>query len=87
MYNLLNVESNKKYSIEKITEELKRDNETSLQTHDMTPGKKIKVADSGDYSITISTDDKKYFGIDQISSKKSLCKLNQFMINLNIFNN
>ena len=25
MYNLLNVESNKKYSIEKITEELKKD--------------------------------------------------------------
>jgi hypothetical protein len=36
----------------------------------MTPGKKIKVADSGDYSITISTDDKKYFGIDKFLAKR-----------------
>lgn len=72
MYPILDAKANNNYFIEKITEELKRDNETIsfLQNHDMTPGKKIKVADSGDYSITISTDDKKYFGIDKFLAKR-----------------
>ena len=72
MYPILEAKADDNYFIEKITEELKRDNETIsfLQNHDMTPGKKIKVADSGDYSITISTDDKKYFGIDKFLAKR-----------------
>ena len=70
--NLLNVESNKKYSIEKITEELKKDASMIdfLQTHEMLPGTEVVVADAGDYSITISTNKSDYFGIDKFIAKR-----------------
>ena len=72
MDNLLNVESNKKYSIEKITEELKKDASMIdfLQTHEMLPGTEVVVADAGDYSITISTNKSDYFGIDKFIEKR-----------------
>ena len=72
MDNLLNVESNKKYSIEKITEELKKEASMIdfLQTHEMLPGTEVVVADAGDYSITISTNKSDYFGIDKFIAKR-----------------
>ena len=72
MDNLLNVESNKKYSIEKITEELKKDASMIdfLQTNEMLPGTEVVVADAGDYSITISTNKSDYFGIDKFIAKR-----------------
>ena len=72
MDNLLNVESNKKYSIEKITEELKKDASMIdfLQTHEMLPGTEVVVADAGNYSITISTNKSDYFGIDKFIAKR-----------------
>ena len=67
MYPILEVDPKNTYLIEKITEELKRDKKTIsfLQNHDMVPGNKIKVADSGDFSITISTNNNDYFLIDK----------------------
>ena len=72
MYPILEVDPKNTYSIEKITEELKRDSKTIsfLQNHDMVPGNKIKVADSGDFSITISTNNNDYFGIDKYIAKR-----------------
>ena len=72
MYPILEVYPKNTYSIEKITEELKRDSKTIsfLQNHDMVPGNKIKVADSGDFSITISTNNNDYFGIDKYIAKR-----------------
>ena len=72
MYPILEVDPKNTYLIEKITEELKRDSKTIsfLQNHDMVPGNKIKVADSGDFSITISTNNNEYFGIDKYIAKR-----------------
>jgi len=72
MYRLLDVESKKTYSIEKITEELKRDSAmiAFLQNHHMVPGAKVSIADTGDFSITISTDKNNYFGIDKYIAKR-----------------
>ena len=72
MYPILEVDPKNTYLIEKITEELKRDKKTIsfLQNHDMVPGNKIKVADSGDFSITISTNNNDYFGIDKYIAKR-----------------
>jgi len=72
MYPILDVDPKNTYLIEKITEELKRDRKTIsfLQNHHMIPGNKIKVADSGDFSITISTNNNDYFGIDKYIAKR-----------------
>ena len=72
MYRLLDVDSKKTYSIEKITEELKRDSAmiAFLQSHHMVPGTKVSIADTGDFSITISTDKNNYFGIDKYIAKR-----------------
>jgi len=72
MYPILEVDPKNTYLIEKITEELKRDRKTIsfLQNHDIVPGNKIKVADSGDFSITISTNNNDYFGIDKYIAKR-----------------
>ncbi len=73
MYRLLDVDSKKTYYIEKITEELKRDSAmiAFLQSHHMVPGTKVSIADTGDFSITISTDKNNYFGIDKYIAKES----------------
>jgi len=72
MYPILEVDPKNTYLIKKITEELKRDSKTIsfLQNHDMIPGNKIKVADSGDFSTTISTNNNDYFGIDKYIAKR-----------------
>ena len=72
MYPLLDVESKKSYSIEKITEELKKDSSMIdfLQTHNMIPGSKVSIADAGEFSITITTDNNNYFGIDKFIAKR-----------------
>jgi DtxR family Mn-dependent transcriptional regulator len=72
MYRLLDVDSKKTYYIEKITEELKRDSAmiAFLQSHHMVPGTKVSIADTGDFSITISTDKNNYFGIDKYIAKR-----------------
>ena len=72
MYRLLDVDSKKTYYIEKITEELKRDSAmiAFLQSHHMVPGAKVSIADTGDFSITISTDKNNYFGIDKYIAKR-----------------
>ena len=72
MMNLLEVESNKRYSIEKITEELKKDNEMIqfLQDQKIIPGTIINVLDSNNFSITVSTSNDKYFGLDQFIAER-----------------
>ena len=72
MMRILDVDTKKTYSIEKITEELKRDSGTIsfLQNHNMVPGSKVTVADSGDFSITISVNKNEYFGIDKFIAKR-----------------
>ena len=59
-FNLLSVEKDKNYSINKITEELKRDASmiTFLQENRIIPGSKITIADANEFSITVSTDNK-----------------------------
>ncbi len=72
MMPILDVDPKNTYSIEKITEELKRDSATIsfLQNHNMVPGNKITVADSGDFSITISVNKDDYFGIDKFIAQR-----------------
>ena len=72
MFNLLEVDVEKKYSIQKITEELKKDNKMIkfLQKQDITPGTTINVLDSNNYSITVSTSNNKYFGLDQFIAER-----------------
>lgn len=72
MMNLLEVEANKRYSIEKITEELKKDNEMIqfLQDQEIIPGTIINVLDSNNFSITVSTNNDKYFGLDQFIAER-----------------
>ena len=71
-FNLLNVEKDKNYSINKITEELKRDASmiTFLQENRIIPGSKITIADANEFSITVSTDNKKFFGLDQYIAER-----------------
>ena len=72
MFNLLEVDVEKKYSIQKITEELKKDNKMIkfLQKQEITPGTIINVLDSNNYSITVSTSNNKYFGLDQFIAER-----------------
>ncbi len=72
MLNLLEVDVEREYSIQKITEELKKDNKMIqfLQKQDITPGTKINVLDSNNYSITVSTNNNKYFGLDQFIAER-----------------
>ena len=72
MMNLLEVEANRRYSIEKITEELKKDNEMIqfLQDQEIIPGTIINVLDSNYFSITVSTNNDKYFGLDQFIAER-----------------
>ena len=41
-----------------------------LQKQDITPGTKINVLDSNNYSITVSTNNNKYFGLDQFIAER-----------------
>ena len=46
----------------------------------MVPGSKVTVADSGDYSITISVNKNEYFGIDKFIAKRVFVALVIFWI-------
>ena len=72
MMNLLEVRIDTKYSIEKITEELKKDSKMIqfLQKQEIMPGTEINVLDSNKYSITVSTNNNKYFGLDQFIAER-----------------
>ena len=71
-FNLLNVKNDKNYLINKITEELKRDSSmiSFLQENKIIPGSRISIADSNEFSITVSTDNKKFFGLDQYIAER-----------------
>ena len=70
--NLLDVEKDKIYNINKITEELKRDSSmiSFLQENKIIPGSRISIADSNKFSITVSTEHKKFFGLDQYIAER-----------------
>jgi len=71
-FNLLNAEKDRKYSINKITEELKRDASmiSFLQENKIVPGSNISIADANEFSITVSTENKKFFGLDQYIAER-----------------
>ena len=71
-YNLLDVEIDKTYCINKITEELKRDSSmiSFLQENRMIPGSRITIADANEFSITVSIENKKFFGLDQYIAER-----------------
>jgi len=70
--NLLDVEKDKIYNINKITEELKRDSSmiSFLQENKIIPGSRISIADSNKFSITVRTEHKKFFGLDQYIAER-----------------
>ena len=69
---MLNAEKDRNYSINKITEELKRDASmiSFLQENKIVPGSNISIADANEFSITVSTENKKFFGLDQYIAER-----------------
>ena len=63
---------NKKYSIVKISEELKRDSSiiTFLQKNNILPGNQINIYDANEYSITVSVVKNEFFGLDQFIAER-----------------
>ena len=61
-------DTNKKYSIVKISEELKRDSSiiSFLQKNNILPGNQINIYDANDYSITVSVVKKSIFWVRSI---------------------
>ena len=59
-FNLLEAEKDRNYSINNITEELKRDASmiSFLQENKIVPGSNISIADANEFSITVSTENK-----------------------------
>jgi hypothetical protein len=41
-----------------------------LQENKIVPGSKIIIADANEFSITVSTDNKKFFGLDQYIAER-----------------
>ncbi len=74
MSRLIDVEgnSNKKYSIVKISEELKRDSSiiSFLQKNKILPGNQINIYDANEYSITVSVTKDQFFGLDQYIAER-----------------
>ena len=62
----------KKYSIVKISEELKRDSSiiSFLQKNSILPGNQINIYDANDYSITVSVVKNQFFGLDQFIAER-----------------
>ena len=62
----------KKYSIVKISEELKRDSSiiSFLQKNNILPGNQINIYDANDYSITVSVVKNQFFGLDQFIAER-----------------
>ena len=74
MTRLIDVSSDtsKKYSIVKISEELKRDSSiiSFLQKNSILPGNQINIYDANDYSITVSVVKNQFFGLDQFIAER-----------------
>jgi DtxR family Mn-dependent transcriptional regulator len=72
MKRLFDVKTNKKYSIIKISEELKRDSSviSFLQKNEILPGNKIYISDTNNYSITVSVSKDMFFGLDQFIAQR-----------------
>ena len=65
-------DKSKKYSIVKISEELKRDSSiiSFLQKNNILPGNQINIYDANDYSITVSVVKNQFFGLDQFIAER-----------------
>ena len=65
-------DKSKKYSIVKISEELKRDSSiiSFLQKNSILPGNQINIYDANDYSITVSVVKNQFFGLDQFIAER-----------------
>ena len=72
MDRLYDVDTNKKYSIVKISEELKRDSSviSFLEKNNILPGNKIYISSTNKYSITVSVTEDNFFGLDQFIAKR-----------------
>ena len=72
MDRLCDVDTNKKYSIIKISEELKRDSSviSFLEKNKILPGNKIFISNANKYSITVSVAKDNFFGLDQFIAKR-----------------
>ena len=72
MDRLCDVDTNKKYSIIKISEELKRDGEVIffLKKNNILPGNKIFISNTNKYSLTVSITKDNFFGLDQYIAKR-----------------
>ena len=72
MDRLCDVDTNKKYSIIKISEELKRDGEviSFLKKNNILPGNKIFISNTNKYSLTVSITKDNFFGLDQYIAKR-----------------
>ena len=72
MDKLCDVDTNKKYSIIKISEELKRDSEviSFLKKNNILPGNKIFISNINKYSLTVSITKDDFFGLDQYIAKR-----------------
>ena len=69
---MLDGKVNKKYSIVKISEELKKDSTviSFLQKNKILPGNKIYISDTNEYSITVSVSKDQFFGLDQFIAER-----------------
>ena len=69
---LCDVDTNKKYSIIKISEELKRDSEviSFLEKNNILPGNNIFISNTNKYSLTVSITKDNFFGLDQYIAKR-----------------
>ena len=72
MDRLCDVDTNKKYSIIKISEELKRDGEviSFLKKNNILPGNQIFISNTNKYSLTVSITKDNFFGLDQYIAKR-----------------
>lgn len=72
MKRLLDVKVNHKYSIIKISEELKKDSNviSFLQKNKILPGNKIYISDTNEYSMTVSILKDQFFGLDQFIAER-----------------
>ena len=72
MDRLCDVDTNKKYSIIKISEELKRDGEvvSFLKKNNILPGNKIFISNTNKYSLTVSITKDNFFGLDRYIAKR-----------------
>lgn len=72
MKRLFDVQTNKKYSIVKVSEELKRDSSviSFLEKNKILPGNKIYISDSNKYSLTVSVSKDQFFGLDQFIAER-----------------